>query len=97
MAHGTVKWFNESKGYGFISPDDGSHDIFVHITAVQSSGLDKLDEGQKLEFELHQRGDGRTFAQAMKLISDEPADDAEGTADGDADDEEEESSEEHEA
>jgi len=71
MAFGTVKWFSENKGYGFIQPDDGSHDVFVHITAVKSSNLEKLDEGQHLEFELHQRGDGRTFAQAMKIISDE--------------------------
>lgn len=71
MAHGTVKWFNKAKGYGFIDPDDGSHDIFVHITAVQASNLDGLDEGQRLEFELHQRGDGRTFAQAMKIIDHE--------------------------
>lgn len=68
MALGRVKWFNKSKGYGFIDPDDGSQDIFVHITAIQASQLETLDEGQRIEFELHQRGDGRTHAQGLKII-----------------------------
>ena len=52
MASGTVKWFNATKGYGFILPSDGSKDVFVHITAVQSAGLRGLTEGQALTFEL---------------------------------------------
>ena len=52
MATGTVKFFNTTKGYGFIQPDDGSKDVFVHITAVQNAGMDSLAEGQKLSFEV---------------------------------------------
>lgn len=54
MATGTVKWFNESKGYGFISPDDGSKDVFVHFSAIQGSGFKTLAEGQKVSFEVEQ-------------------------------------------
>ncbi|GLQ52838.1 cold-shock protein [Devosia nitrariae] len=54
MASGTVKWFNGQKGYGFIQPDEGGADVFVHITAVQRSGLDGLDEGQKVNYEIVQ-------------------------------------------
>ena len=49
---GTVKWFNSQKGYGFIAPDDGSKDVFVHISAVERAGMNDLREGQKVEFEL---------------------------------------------
>ncbi len=52
MATGTVKWFNATKGYGFIQPDDGGADVFVHISAVEQSGMGALNEGQKLSFEL---------------------------------------------
>ena len=52
MATGVVKWFNSTKGYGFIQPDDGSSDVFVHISAVERSGLGPLNEGQKLTYEL---------------------------------------------
>jgi len=52
MATGTVKWFNEQKGYGFIQPDDGGKDVFVHISAVEQAGLRGLNEGQKISFEL---------------------------------------------
>jgi cold shock protein len=52
MASGTVKWFNVQKGYGFIQPDDGSRDVFVHISAVEWSGIGNLHEGQKLSYEV---------------------------------------------
>ena len=52
MATGTVKWFNDQKGYGFVQPDDGSKDIFVHISAVEGAGLRSLKEGQKISFEV---------------------------------------------
>ena len=52
MANGTVKWFNTTKGYGFIAPDDGGNDVFVHISAVQRSGMETLTEGQKVSYEL---------------------------------------------
>tara|TARA_B100000700_G_scaffold46157_1_gene48434 strand:+ start:316 stop:522 length:207 start_codon:yes stop_codon:yes gene_type:complete len=61
MATGTVKWFNPKKGYGFIAPDEGDKDIFVHITAVQAAGMKGLDEGQKLSFEPEDK-DGRVSA-----------------------------------
>lgn len=53
MATGTVKWFNNQKGYGFIQPDDGGADIFVHISAVEKSGMQSLREGQKISYELY--------------------------------------------
>ena len=62
MPTGTVKWFNGRKGYGFIEPDDGENDVFVHITAVQASGMDGLDEGQKLSFDLEEAKNGKTNA-----------------------------------
>lgn len=52
MATGTVKWFNTQKGYGFIQPDEGGADVFVHISAVQDSGMTALDEGQKISYEI---------------------------------------------
>ena len=52
MSKGTVKWFNATKGYGFIQPDDGSKDVFVHISAVERSGLGTLQDGQKISFEV---------------------------------------------
>ena len=54
MSTGTVKWFNSQKGYGFIQPEDGSKDVFVHVSAVERSGLHSLHEGQKLKFDLEQ-------------------------------------------
>jgi len=52
MATGTVKWFNGTKGYGFIAPDDGGNDVFVHISAVQQAGMDGLNDGQKVSYEI---------------------------------------------
>ncbi|MER8124784.1 cold-shock protein, partial [Acinetobacter baumannii] len=54
MASGTVKWFNTAKGFGFIQPDDGGQDVFVHISAVAQAGLDALNEGDQVEYELEQ-------------------------------------------
>ncbi len=62
MPRGTVKWFNPTKGYGFIAPDTGGKDIFVHISAVQKAGLRTLNEGQKLGFEVEQQPNGRSAA-----------------------------------
>lgn len=62
---GTVKWFNPGKGYGFIAPDDGGNDIFVHISAVQHAGMRKLNEGERVRFALQQR-EGRVAAVALE-------------------------------
>lgn len=62
MATGTVKWFNPTKGYGFIAPDTGGKDVFVHISAVQKAGLRTLNEGQKLGFEIEAQQNGRAAA-----------------------------------
>jgi CspA family cold shock protein len=62
MSVGTVKWFNSAKGYGFIEPEDGGADVFVHITAVQASGMDGLEEGQKVSFDLEEAKNGKTNA-----------------------------------
>ena len=64
MATGTVKWFNATKGYGFIHPDDGGKDVFVHISAVQSAGLKGLAEGQKVSFGVtNERGEQATYVE----------------------------------
>lgn len=68
MAIGTVKWFNTTKGYGFIRPEDGTKDVFVHISAVERAGLNALTEGQKLTFELARGRDGRTSAANLQLL-----------------------------
>jgi CspA family cold shock protein len=62
MTIGTVKWFNSQKGYGFIQPEDGSKDVFVHISAVERSGLGNLHEGQKVSYELERGQQGKTSA-----------------------------------
>jgi cold shock protein len=66
MAIGTVKWFNTQKGYGFIQPEDGSKDVFVHISAVERSGIGNLLEGQKLSYELERGNQGKISAVALK-------------------------------
>ena len=68
VATGTVKWFNSSKGFGFIQPDDGSKDVFVHISAVERAGLATLNEGQKVQFELVKGKDGKTSAGNLKSV-----------------------------
>ncbi len=67
MATGTVKWFSTVKGYGFIQPDDGSNDAFVHISAVERAGLTQLVEGQKVEYELVPGKGGRQAADNLKV------------------------------
>ena len=62
MPQGTVKWFNGTKGYGFIAPDDGSKDVFVHISAVERAGMRSLNEGQRINFELERSQQGRVAA-----------------------------------
>ena len=62
MSVGTVKWFNSTKGFGFIEPEDGGAVVFVHITAVQASGMNGLEEGQKVSYELEEGRNGKTNA-----------------------------------
>lgn len=62
MATGTVKWFNPTKGYGFIEPEDGGKDVFVHISALERAGLDTLNEGQKVTFDLEEGRNGKMAA-----------------------------------
>jgi CspA family cold shock protein len=69
MPTGAVKWFNATKGFGFIQPDSGGPDVFVHITQVQRAGLTGLNDGQKVEYELETRRDGRTAASEIKVLS----------------------------
>ena len=68
MPTGTVKWFNPTKGFGFITPDDGSKDAFVHISAVERAGLTSLLEGQKVQYELEPGRDGRMAAANLVLV-----------------------------
>jgi CspA family cold shock protein len=68
MPTGTVKWFNSTKGYGFIAPDDGGKDVFVHISAVERAGLKGLNDNQKVGFELQSGRDGRASASDLRLL-----------------------------
>ncbi len=68
MPTGTVKWFNTTKGYGFIAPDDGGKDIFVHISAVERAGMTGLADNQKISYELTEGRDGRQSAGELKAI-----------------------------
>ncbi|MGB3176804.1 MAG: cold-shock protein [Albidovulum sp.] len=68
MATGTVKWFNTTKGFGFIAPDDGGNDVFVHISAVERAGLKSLADNQKVSYELQAGRDGRSSAGDLQLL-----------------------------
>ena len=68
MPVGTVKWFNMEKGYGFIVPENGGSDVFVHMSAVQAAGLATLAEGQRVEFETTERRPGKLSAQSLSLV-----------------------------
>ncbi len=69
MATGTVKWFNSAKGYGFIEPEDGSKDAFVHITAVERAGLQSLNEGQRVSYDLVSGRNGKASAENLRIDS----------------------------
>jgi CspA family cold shock protein len=68
MTTGTVKWFNPAKGFGFIEPEDGSKDAFVHISAVEAAGLRSLNEGQKVSYELQPGQNGKSSAENLSLV-----------------------------
>ena len=68
MIIGTVKFFNTERGYGFIASEDGSKDVFVHISAVERAGINSLNEGQKVEYELQPGRDGKSSAENLKLV-----------------------------
>jgi CspA family cold shock protein len=67
MSKGTVKWFNGQKGYGFIQPDDGSKDVFVHISAVERAGLSSLNEGQQVTYDIERGQQGKTSAVNLQV------------------------------
>lgn len=67
MATGTVKWFNPNKGYGFIAPDAGGNDVFLHVSAVERAGIDRLDDGQKVSYEVIDSR-GKEAADELKLV-----------------------------
>ena len=68
MQTGTVKWFNRTKGYGFIQPENGEADAFVHISAVERAGFDNLNEGQRVKYELVRGRNGKSSAENLKLV-----------------------------
>mgnify|MGYP002634575707 CR=1 FL=1 len=68
MATGTVKWFNSSKGFGFIEPENGDKDVFLHVSAIERAGLNSPNEGQKIQYELETGRDGKTSAGSISYI-----------------------------
>ena len=68
MTTGTVKWFNPTKGFGFIEPEDGSKDALVHISAVEAAGIATLNEGQKVSFEIQAGKDGKSSAENLSIV-----------------------------
>jgi CspA family cold shock protein len=68
MPTGTVKWFNGTKGFGFIQPDEGGNDVFVHISAVEQAGMHSLNEGQKVSYELETGRNGKTAAANLQAV-----------------------------
>ena len=68
MSTGSVKWFNATKGYGFIQPDDGSKDVFVHISAVERSAIGNLNEGQKISYEVQKGQQGKLSAENLQSV-----------------------------
>ena len=76
MTTGTVKWFNPAKGFGFIEPEDGSTDAFVHISAVERAGMGTLSDGQKISYDLQPGQNGKSSAENLKEVSDDAGDDA---------------------
>jgi CspA family cold shock protein len=68
MPTGTVKWYDSKKGYGFIRPDDGSKDVFVHASAVEAAGLGTLSDNQRVSYEIERRKDGKTAAAQLKAL-----------------------------
>ncbi len=69
MAKGTVKWFNAAKGFGFIQPETGSKDVFLHVSALERAGLTHIDDGQKISFDIESGRDGRESAANVSLVN----------------------------
>ncbi|MDH3663403.1 MAG: cold-shock protein [Alphaproteobacteria bacterium] len=69
MSTGIVKWFNPTKGFGFIEPESGGNDVFVHISAVERAGISTLNEGDRIEYELVKGQNGKSSAEDLKLVS----------------------------
>ena len=84
MTTGTVKWFNPAKGFGFIEPEDGSTDAFVHISAVERAGMGTLSEGQKISYDLQPGQNGKSSAENLKEVSDDAGDDTDTESEEDA-------------
>jgi CspA family cold shock protein len=68
MSVGTVKWFNPSKGFGFIEPTEGGKDVFIHISALERAGIGSLSEGQKIQYEIVTGSNGKSSAESVKLV-----------------------------